>query len=185
MFSSLVGLLASIRLVCASGFYRGVGERDVGRIIATYRAALRPIQHTCDFMHRPAGYARSTPSMRWKILFIRCIDIILESQAAQTLTELDLCAIDSLTSAGVLRLVRGCTKVNDLYWYASSGCLLTPLTDGNGQNVDDITELLESRGKQGSEATYVEIEVFPEYGPWKRGSYHFMDYPHSQHPPGL
>ena len=113
------------------------------------------------------------------------VDIILESQAAQTLTELDLCAIDALTSAGVLRLVRGCTKVNDLYWYASSESLLTPLTDGNGQNVDDLYELLESRGKQSSEDTYVEIEVFPEYGPWKRGSYHFMDYPHSQHPPGL
>ena len=52
---------------------------------------------------------------------------------------------------------------------------LTPLTDGNGQNVDDLTELLESRAKQSSEKTYFEIDVFEEFGPWKADSYHYSN----------
>ena len=52
---------------------------------------------------------------------------------------------------------------------------LTPLTDGNGQNVDDLTELLESRAKQSSEKTYFEIDVFGEFGPWKADSYHYSN----------
>ena len=110
------------------------------------------------------------------------VDIILASQAAQTLTELDFCGVDAFTSAaGVLRLVRGCPKVGNLYWYASSERLLTPLTDGNGEDVDELTELLDSRAK--NKGTY-EIEVFAEYGPWNRGNYNYLDYPGSQHPPG-
>ena len=71
------------------------------------------------------------------------IDIILASQAAQTLIELDFCGVDAFTSAaGVLRLVRGCPKVIYLYWYASGERILTPLTDGNGQDVDELAELL-------------------------------------------
>ena len=52
---------------------------------------------------------------------------------------------------------------------------LTPLADGNGQNVDDLTELLESRAKQSSEKTYFEIDVFGEFGPWKADSYHYSN----------
>ena len=62
-----------------------------------------------------------------------------------------------------MRLARGCPKLTNVYWYAYD---LTPLADGNGQNVDDLTELLESRAKQSTEATYIELEVFKEYGPW-------------------
>ena len=110
------------------------------------------------------------------------IDIILASQAAQTLTELDFCGVDAFTSAaGVLRLVRGCPKVGYLYWYASSERPLTPLTDGNGEAVDELTELLDSRAI--NKGTY-EIEVFDEYGPWKPGSYHYQNNPGSQHPTG-
>ena len=72
-----------------------------------------------------------------------------------------------LTSANVLRLALGCPKLVDLVWYAS----LTPLVDGNGQNVDELEELLESRAKQSSKTTYVEIEVFEEFGPWKTGNW--------------
>ena len=74
-------------------------------------------------MHRPVGYASSTPSMRWKILFIIADDAVIA---------------------------------------------ITPLTDGNGQNVDELTELLESRAAQSSEDTYYEIDVFEEHGPDKR-----------------
>ena len=69
----------------------------------------------------------------------------------------------------------------DLCWYARG---LTPLTDGNGENVDDLEELLESRGEQSSRNTYFEIEVFPTYGPWKRNSHQYRT-SHGQHPPGF
>ena len=78
-------------------------------------------------------------------------------------------------------IVRGCPKLTDLCWYARG---LTPLTDGNGENVDDLEELLESRGEQISRNTYFEIEVFPTYGPWKRNSHHYRNALSSQHPPG-
>ena len=85
--------------------------------------------------------------------------------------ELDFCGVDAFTSAaGVLRLVRGCPKVIYLYWYASGERILTPLTDGNGQDVDELAELLDSRAPR--KGMY-EIEVFDEYGPWKADSYHY------------
>ena len=64
-----------------------------------------------------------------------------------------------------MRLARGCPKLVDLVWFLDG---LTPLTDGNGQNVDDLEELLESRAKQTTEDTYYEIDVFEEHGPDKR-----------------
>ena len=112
----------------------------------------------------------------------RFVDIILASQSAQTLSDVTLCNIDALTSASMLRLVRGCPKLTDLCWYANG---LTPLADCNGQNVDDLEELLESRGEQSSKQTYFEIEVFAEYGPWKRNSHHYRNALSSQHPPGF
>ena len=74
------------------------------------------------------------------------------------------------------------SKLTDLCWYARG---LTPLTDANGPNVDDLEELLESRGEQSSKQTYFEIEVFAEYGPWKRNSHHYRNALSSQHPPGF
>ena len=65
----------------------------------------------------------------------------------------------------MLRLARGCPKLVDLVWFLDG---LTPLTDGNGQNVDDLEELLESRAKQTTEDTYYEIDVFEEHGPDQR-----------------
>ena len=78
-----------------------------------------------------------------------------------------MCSVEASTSANVLRLALGCPKLVDLVWYAS----LTPLADGNGENVDALEELLESRAKQSSKTTYVEIEVFEEFGPWKTGNW--------------
>ena len=73
--------------------------------------------------------------------------------------------VDAFTSANILRLARGCPKLVDLVWFLDG---LTPLTDGNGQNVDDLEELLESRAKQTTEDTYYEIDVFEEHGPDQR-----------------
>ena len=91
--------------------------------------------------------------------------------------------VDASTTANVLRLVRGCPKLTDLIWYAKG---LTPLADDdNEQNVDNLSELLETRGAQSSEEeTYFELDVFPEYGPWKRDSHHYRNTRMSQHPSG-
>ena len=79
-------------------------------------------------------------------------------------------AILQLHTHSTLRLVSGCPKLTDLCWYANG---LTPLADGNGQNVDDLEELLESRAKQSSETTYIEIEVFEQFGPYKSGNWRY------------
>jgi hypothetical protein len=115
----------------------------------------------------------------------RFVDIILASKSAQTLWDVSLCSVEASTSANVLRLALGCPKLVDLVWYAS----LTPLADGNGNNVDALEELLESRAKQSSKTTYVEIEVFEQFGPWKSDNWRYRpgnDYywMQSQHPPG-
>ena len=69
-----------------------------------------------------------------------------------------------------MRLARGCPKLVDLCWYLDG---LTPLTDGAGQDVDDLTELLESRAAQSSEDTYYEIDVFQRFGPWRANNYRY------------
>ena len=99
------------------------------------------------------------------------IDIILASRTAQTLTDGHIYGVDAFTSTNMLRLARGCPKLVDLIWYLDG---LTPLTDSNGQNVDDLEELLESRAKQSTEGTYYECDVFEEYGPWKADSHRYQ-----------
>ena len=77
---------------------------------------------------------------------------------------------------------RGCPKLVDLCWYVDG---LSPLADGNGQNVEDLNELLERRAAQSSEETYYEVDdVFATFGPWKRDSHHYKNTTYSQHPPG-
>ena len=114
------------------------------------------------------------------VLTPRVVDIILGSKTAQTLSDGHFYGVDAFTSANILRLARGCPKLVDLVWFLDG---LTPLTDGNGQNVDDLEELLESRAEQSSETAYVEIEVFDYYGPWKRNSHQYTA-AYGQHPPG-
>jgi len=110
------------------------------------------------------------------------VDTILASRAAQTLSDLSFSMVDAFTPANMLRLARGCPKLVDLIWHMDG---MSPLSDGNGQNVDDLTVLLESRAKQISEDAYFELDVFAEFGPWKPTIYHYRNTVHSQHPPGL
>ena len=102
----------------------------------------------------------------------RVVDIILGSKTAQTLSDAHFYGVEAFTSANILRLARGCPKLVDLVWYLDG---LTPLTDGNGSNVDDLEELLESRAKQITEDTYYEFDVFEEYGPWKADSHRYSN----------
>ena len=95
--------------------------------------------------------------------------IAMGSKTAQTLTDGLFYGIDAFTSANILRLARGCPKLVDLVWYLDG---LTPLTDGNGQDVDELAELLDSRAPR--KGMY-EIEVFEEFGPWKADSYHYSN----------
>ena len=155
---SLMGLLASVRVVIVSGICRGLCVAAVCENLALDRLIIDDNS----------------------VLTPRFVDIILASQSAQTLFDVSLYHVEACTSASVLRLVRGCPKLTDLCWYANG---LTPLVDCNGQNVDDLEELLESRGEQSSKQTYVEIEVFAEYGPWKRNSHQYTN-AYGQHPPG-
>ena len=81
------------------------------------------------------------------------IDIILASQTAQTLFDVSLCHVEAITSANLLRLARGCPNLVDLYWCVDG---LTPLADG--QNVEDLMELLKGRG-EGIADQEIEIET--------------------------
>ena len=99
------------------------------------------------------------------------VDIILASRAAETLSDVNFHRVDAFTSANILRLARGCPKLVDVVWYLRG---LTPLTDGAGQDVDDLEELLESRGKQRSEETYYDIDVFQRFGPWRANNYRYQ-----------
>ena len=63
------------------------------------------------------------------------------------------------------------SKLVDVVWFQRG---LTPLTDGAGQDVDDLEELLESRCKQRSEETYYDIDVFQRFGPWRANNYRYQ-----------
>ena len=117
------------------------------------------------------------------LLTPRVVDIILGSKTAQSLSDATFYSVGSLTSANMLRLARGCPQLVDLCWYLGG---LTPLTDNNGQNVDELEELLEARAKQTKKTTYYEVDdVFALFGPWEAASYHYKNFPQSQHPPSL
>jgi len=98
------------------------------------------------------------------------VDIILASRAAETLSDVNFHVVGAFTSANILRLARGCPKLVHLVWYLRG---LTPLTNGAGQDVDDLQELLESRAAQSSEDTYYEIDVFQRFGPWRANNYRY------------
>ena len=116
------------------------------------------------------------------VLTPRVVDIILGSKTAQILNDANFYGVDAFTSANILRLARGCPRLVDLCWHVDG---LTPLTDGAGQDVDDLIELLESRAAQSSADAYYDVDdVFAKFGPWKPGSYHYKNYPTSQHPSG-
>ena len=94
------------------------------------------------------------------------VDIILRSPTAQTLSEVAFFRSQALTSAGILRLVRGCPRLRELAWYVEG---LTPLAvawpEGtqHGKNVDDLNALLKERGR--GHAITFSVDPFKRFGP--------------------
>ena len=90
------------------------------------------------------------------------IDIIVDSPTGQTLRYFNAYDTPIITAATMLRLVRGCTLLNELEW--SSSERLSPIEDG--PTIDAINELLKSRG--GKELD----DPFVEFGPstWGRSA---------------
>ena len=94
------------------------------------------------------------------------VDIILRSPTAQTLSEVAFFRSQAVTSAGILRLVRGCPRLRELAWYVEG---LTPLAvawpEGtqHGKNVDDLNALLKERGR--GHAITFSVDPFKRFGP--------------------
>ena len=94
------------------------------------------------------------------------VDIILRSPTAQTLSEVAFFHSQAVTSAGILRLVRGCPRLRELAWYVEG---LTPLAvawpEGtqHGKNVDDLNALLKERGR--GHAITFSVDPFKRFGP--------------------
>ncbi len=139
---------------------------------------IRPLQ---DAVLRTQGRLVGLHISASAISVTALLDMCRASPLLTSLSDAHFYGVEAFTSANILRLARGCPKLVDLCWHLDG---LTPLTDGAGQDVDDLEELLESRAKQRNEDTYFEIDVFEEYGPWKPSSYHYENYPTSQHPTG-
>ena len=87
------------------------------------------------------------------------VDIIVDSPTAQTLRHFTDYETPIITSATLLRLVRGCPLLNDVDWTWESR--LSPIEDG--ANIDAINELLKSRGAKD------QYRPFVEFGPSTRG----------------
>ena len=82
----------------------------------------------------------------------RAIDILLESPCAQTLRSINLSYAPQFSSEDVLRLVRGCSRLENLDWEVSEDNPLDKNVDG--PNVDAIDALLMSRGGRASGLPY-------------------------------
>ena len=91
-------------------------------------------------------------------------DILLRSPTAATLTWAQFHNTIAFTSAGILRLARGCPRLAQLTWHVSG---ITPLADGidNGKNVDDLTALLKERCRGHADWTF-SVDPFTRFGPW-------------------
>jgi len=94
------------------------------------------------------------------------VDIILQSTTAQTLSEAAFFHNQAFTSAGILRLARGCPRLWRLSWYGTG---LTPLGTAwpegtqHGKNVDDLNALFQERGR-GHPVTS-SVDPFKKFGP--------------------
>ena len=90
------------------------------------------------------------------------VDIILQSPTAQTLLSADFYHNQAFTSAGILRLARGCPRLWKLSWHVKG---MTPLGTAwpegtqHGNNVDDLNALLKARGSGRA------INPFKKFGP--------------------
>ena len=91
-------------------------------------------------------------------------DILLRSPTAATLTWAQFHNTIAFTSAGILRLARGCPRLAQLTWHVSG---ITPLADGidNGKNVDDLIALLKERCRGHADWTF-SVDPFTRFGPW-------------------
>ena len=93
------------------------------------------------------------------------VDIILRSPTAETLSSACFHSTSGFTSAGILRLVRGCPRLRKLWWYESG---LTPLGTAwpegtqHGKNVDDLNALLKERGR--GLAVTSSVDPFKKFG---------------------
>ena len=94
------------------------------------------------------------------------VDIILRTPTAETLSSACFHNTSGFTSAGILRLVRGCPRLRKLWWYESG---LTPLGTAwpegtqHGKNVDDLNALLKERGR--GLAVTSSVDPFKKFGP--------------------
>ena len=94
------------------------------------------------------------------------VDIIVQSPTAETLSSACLHNTIGFTSAGILRLARGCPRLCKLWWYGSG---LTPLGTAwpegtqHGKNVDDLNALLKERGR--GLAVTSSVDPFKKFGP--------------------
>ena len=90
------------------------------------------------------------------------VDIILGSPTAATLSRACFSNTIAFSSAGILRLARGCPRLAQLHWHVKG---MTPLGTAwpegtqHGKNVDDLNALLKARGSGRA------INPFKKFGP--------------------
>ena len=102
------------------------------------------------------------------------VDIIAQSPTAATLSRACFSNTIAFSSAGILRLARGCPRLAQLHWHVKG---MTPLgydsLDGtlHGKNVDDLLALLKERSRGQRSRGYPDLQFyvdpFKTFGPWK------------------
>ena len=113
-----------------------IAKLDLGANNMLDDDALRTICHGLPLERLELVYVQN--------LTDRAIDIILESPCAQTLRTTFLSYPPLVSSARVLRLVRGCPRLTDPEWEPGDEHPLSRAADG--ANVEAMNALLESRG---------------------------------------
>ena len=142
------------------------------RSLARARPALKELYFDDDSCLDDACVAALCENLKLESLQIdsnytltpEVVDILLRSPTAATLTWAQFHNTIAFTSAGILRLARGCPRLAQLTWHVSG---ITPLADGidNGKNVDDLTALLRERCRGHADWTF-SVDPFTRFGPW-------------------
>ena len=142
--------------------------------LARARPSLKEFQFDEDSTLDDACVAAMCENLKLEVLHIdsnntltpAVVDIILRSPTAQSLSSVSFFHTTAFTSAGILRLARGCPRLREIYWHAQG---MTPLADGinNGKNVDDLAALLKERYRGHAGRPFL-IEHFSKFGPWPR-----------------
>ena len=90
------------------------------------------------------------------------VDIIVQSPTAATLSRACFSNTIAFSSAGILRLARGCPRLAQLHWQVKG---MTPLGTAwpegtqHGKNVDDLNAILKARGRGRA------VNPFKKFGP--------------------